>query len=100
MRNDYLTDDAPIRNANYPPQVDQTSNPFNIQITAPEGRLIEFECEANEFILDAADLTGNELQFSCRSQGCLVCTGRVTNGKNNRTEQYVLEEEHIVDRFI
>jgi ferredoxin len=97
---DYLTEDAPIRNAHYRPQVDQTSNPFTIQITTPEGESIEFECETNEFILDAADRAGKELPFSCRSGGCLVCTGRLTNGEANMSEQYVLEEEHIADRFI
>ena len=61
---------------------------------------MEFQCEPDEFILDAADRAGKELPFSCRSGGCLVCTGKLRAGQAKMEEQYVLEEEHLADGYI
>ncbi|MCB9777841.1 MAG: 2Fe-2S iron-sulfur cluster binding domain-containing protein [Alphaproteobacteria bacterium] len=60
---------------------------------------LEFPCEPGEFVLDAAERAGFELPFSCRSGGCLVCTGKLVEGEVEMGEQYVLEAEHQANGF-
>lgn len=69
-----------------------------------EGIDYTFEVEEGEFILDAADRNGFDLPYSCRAGGCLVCSGRRTEGEaadiEMDEEQYVLEDEDIEQGFI
>jgi len=61
---------------------------------------ISFPCLEGEYICDAADRSGQEIPFSCRSGGCLVCCGRLLEGDcEMSTDQYVLEEEDIAAGF-
>ena len=90
------SDDAPVRNAHYRETFETTAAAHRITLHHREfGTTIEFPCEPGEFILDAADRAGTELPFSCRSGGCLSCTGKVLQGEGEMGEQYVLEPEHL-----
>ena len=64
-----------------------------------EGLDITFPCEVGETVLDAAERSGHELPFSCRGGGCIVCAGRLDEGDVEMDEQYVLDDDHIRDRF-
>ena len=61
---------------------------------------LHFKCQDGEFILDAADRSGLELPYSCRSGGCLCCAARVVSGQVQQAEQYVLEDEHLEQGFV
>ena len=98
---DYVSNDAPIRNSHYRPIAAESDNSFSVIVESPIGEEdLRFECEPEEFILDAADRAGMELPFSCRSGGCLVCTAKLLDGTVQMAEQYVLEEEHIEQGYI
>jgi 2Fe-2S type ferredoxin len=99
--NDYATNDAPLRNAHHRPVFESSGQSRQVRvINQDEGLDIVFSCEPGEFILDAADRSGQELPFSCRSGGCLVCSAKVLSGDIEMSEQYVLEEEHIDEHFV
>ncbi len=51
-------------------------------------------------VLDAAERSGHELPYSCRSGGCLSCAARVLSGEAELGEQFVLEDEHIEQGFV
>ncbi|MEL6347296.1 MAG: 2Fe-2S iron-sulfur cluster-binding protein [Myxococcota bacterium] len=97
---DYSTNDAPVRNAHYREKFGTSGEAFLVRVIAEAEDLdITFECEPGEFVLDAADRSGHELPFSCRSGGCLACSAKLLSGHAEMGEQYVLEDEHIEQRF-
>jgi 2Fe-2S type ferredoxin len=92
--------DAPVRNAHYAETFETTDAALQVRVyAAAEGLDITFPCELGEVVLDAAERAGHELPFSCRGGGCLVCAGRVDEGDVEMDDQYVLDEDHIRDRF-
>jgi ferredoxin len=96
---DVETDDAPTRNAHYRQTFQTSTEAMTLKIHHPELGLIEFSCEPGEYVLDAADRAGHPLPFSCRSGGCLACTGLILSGTAVMGDQYVLEDEQIEAGF-
>ena len=97
---DYVSSDAPVRNAHHRPMAEESGEGYEVIVRSPTGEDLRFECEPEEFVLDAADRAGLELPFSCRSGGCLVCTGKIVDGTVQMAEQYVLEEEQVAQGYI
>ncbi|MDP6933719.1 MAG: 2Fe-2S iron-sulfur cluster-binding protein [Myxococcota bacterium] len=96
-----IVNDAPVRNAHHRDAFESTEQARRVKIhNAETGADIEFSCEPDEFVLDAAERAGHELPYSCRSGGCLSCTGLIVAGTTRMTEeQYVLEDDHIERGF-
>ena len=69
------------------------SSSFTVQAFDAKVKVASFECEPDEFILDAAERAGVELPYSCRNGGCLRCCAKIISGNIKMEEQYVLEEE-------
>lgn len=94
--------DAPVRNAHH--RDGFTTTEAACQVEVFDSRLdqwLRFPCEPGEFVLDAAERAGFELPYSCRNGGCLVCAGKLLEGKAQMDEdQYVLEEEHIAQGLV
>lgn len=92
--------DAPVRNAHLRPSFSTSEGSYSVRIMDERVGLDEtFPCEPDEFILEAADRAGIELPYSCRSGGCLVCTGMLLDGETEMGEQFVLEENHLARGF-
>ncbi len=89
-----------MRNAHYREAFTTSDRAHQVRVICEAEALdTTFDCEPGEFILDAADRAGQELPFSCRSGGCLSCSGKLLSGVVVQGEQYVLEEEHIAEHF-
>ena len=100
FQDDHATSDAPVRNAHYAETFETTEAALQVRVySAAAGLDITFPCEPGEYVLDAAERAGHELPFSCRGGGCLVCAGRVDDGAVEMDEQYVLDDDHIAERF-
>jgi ferredoxin len=93
---DAIRADAPVRNSHLRPSFSSSGGAYTIRIVDERVGLDEiFPCEPDEFVLEAADRAGIELPYSCRSGGCLACTGRLLDGETKMSEQFVLEENHL-----
>ncbi len=98
---DYETSDAPVRNAHHRPKFEGTGQGFTVRVfNEAEGLDVTFTCEPGEYVLEGAERAGYELPYSCRSGGCLSCSGKTISGTTEMAEQYVLEEEHQARGFV
>ena len=92
--------DAPKRNAHLRPSFNTSTDSYTVSIVNEDNDIEEtFPCEPDEFVLEAAERAGVELPYSCRSGGCLSCTGKLIEGDSEMGEQFVLEENHIAEGF-
>jgi ferredoxin len=82
------------------PVISEEPDPYTARCINPEDdTVLVFGVREDETVCEAADRAGVELPSSCRSGGCLVCTGRLIEGEVVMGEQYVLEEEDIAQSF-
>ncbi len=98
---DVETSDAPVRNAHHRPKFESSGQGFQVRVyNEAENLDVSFECQPGEYVLEGAERAGFELPYSCRSGGCLTCSGKTISGQVEMGEQYVLEDEHQARGFV
>ena len=53
---------------------------YNIVFKSASGIEEPFECEGDQYILDAAEEAGVDHPYSCRAGACSTCDGKVIEG--------------------
>jgi ferredoxin len=59
-------------------------------INEAEGINVTVNCQSDQYILDAAEVAGIDLPYSCRAGACSTCTGIVKSGTVDQREQSFL----------
>ena len=71
-----------------------------ITLQSPDGSTETFECDADTFILDAAEEAGIDHPSSCRAGACSACCMKIVDCEVNQEEQTFLDDEQMDDGFV
>ena len=67
---------------------------FKIELHGPSGSFV-FTCPDDEYILEAAEQAGIDMNYSCRAGACSSCVGRIISGTLDQSDQSFLDDEQM-----